>query len=48
MMEWMTDDEDWGMSYHAEKEALKTLEFTLQQFNGSPRRRVNGNLATNF
>lgn len=48
MMEWMTDDEDWGMDYHQEKEAQKTLEFTLQNFNGRSRGRTNLNFGTNF
>ena len=48
MMEWMTDDEDWGMDYHVEKEAQKTLEFTLQNFNGSRRGNRNLNYGTNF
>ena len=48
MMEWMSDDEDRGMEYHMEREAEKTLEFTLKMFNGRPRGRNHLNFASGF
>ena len=48
MMEWMSDDEDRGMEFHAEKEAQKTLDFTLKMFNGRPRKRGHANYGTGF
>jgi len=48
MMEWMSDDEEWGYEYHAEKEAEKTLEFSLKHFNGRSRGGRNLNYASGF
>ena len=48
MVEWMSDDEDWGMQHHEQQEAQNTLDFTLQHFNGRRNRAVNGNYGTNF
>jgi len=48
MSEWISNSEDWGMETHNREAGKDALEFTLKHFNGSPRRRVNGNLATNF
>ena len=48
MINWMSDDEDRGMQYHAEKEAMKALEYTLKNFNGQHRHKKNLNYASSF
>jgi hypothetical protein len=48
MIEWMSDDEEAGMAYHQEKEAKKTLEFTLQHFSGRSRQNSYLNYASGF
>ncbi len=48
LIEFLADDENKGLEYHAEKEAQATLDFTLKAFNGSRRRRTNRNFASGF
>ncbi len=48
MIEWMSDDDDRGYEYHQEKEAEKTLEFTLKMFNGRSRQSSNANFGKSF
>ena len=48
MLEFMTNDEDRGFDYHLEKEAEKTLEFTLKYFSGRSRKKNFRNYANNF
>ncbi len=40
MIDWISDDEDRGLQYHADKEAKNTLEFTLQHFAGKRKQGV--------
>ena len=48
LLELLGDDEDRGMQYHAEKEAMKALEYTLKNFNGQHRHKKNLNYASSF
>ncbi len=48
MIEWMSDDDEWGMQYHTEKEAANTLDFTLQMFNGQRRNSGGLNFGSKF
>ncbi len=48
MIEWMSDDDDRGYEYHAEKEAQATLDFTLRMFNGKRRGVNNHNFSDGF
>lgn len=48
MIEWMSDSEDIGYERHVEAEAQKTLDFTLQMFNGQSRRKTRPNFASRF
>ncbi len=48
MIEWMSDSDEDGIAYHAEKEAASTLEFTLKHFAGKSRERTNLNFASGF
>ena len=48
MMEWLSDDEDRGFEYHMEKEAEKTLEFTLQHFGRPSQKKRHLNYASGF
>jgi len=47
LLDKISDDESKGLEIHAEEEADKNLEFTLQNFNGSYRNR-SSNYGTNF
>lgn len=48
LLELLSDDEDRGIEYHAEVEAKKTLDFTLQQFGGFKRNNANPNYGKRF
>lgn len=48
LLEFISDDPNKGMEYHAEVEAQKTLDFTLQHFSGRTRERTNANYASGF
>ena len=49
LIEFLADDENRGIEYHAEKEAQKVLEFTLKNFKGGrARAKTNPNFASGF
>jgi len=48
LLEWMVDDSEKGYEYHLEKEAQKTIEFTLQHFQGMRRGRTHLSYASGF
>ena len=47
MVEWMSDDDNWGVQQHALDAAKNTLDFTLKHFNGM-RRVTNLNYLDSF
>lgn len=48
LLDKISDDDERGMAYHAEEEAQKTLEFTLQMFSGGQRQRRHLNFGQRF
>jgi hypothetical protein len=48
LMDKISDSDERGLELHAEEEAMKTLEFTLQMFGGRSRGRKHLNFGTRF